>query len=375
MNIKAVIPLVAGLGIAGLAAKLGLDYVKKAQGSQAKSVELWAVSADVPRGVAIEETMLAPMKFPAELVPRSALADKTSIIGRVPHTGVPAGLPVLDTMLLPAGVKAGVFVPPGYRAVAVKIDESSGVDNHLQPGCKVDVVGYFTIRGSSGKSETIARTIIENVEVAAVGQRLAVEAPTKTDPKDKKPAPSTKDKPARAATLLVKPEQVPILLLAEQKGEIKLSMRGLDDTDFVNRDDKVTEAAVTGAPTDPSKDSGIAGLIARLTRPQQEEPPPAAAPAEEPPQPTGPVFESTMVIYLGAEKKVLGWIAGKPTEPIELTAYEGNIFEQQEPRHRNPGDTRRKPRQEPGAPPADVPSEPVNPLPPEPEQQPKELIE
>src|SRR5262245_11583767 len=103
MNAKAVIPLVAGLGIAGLAAKLGFDYVKKAQGSPAKSVELWATIEDVPRGSAIEEPMLASLKFPQELAPANALTDKKAIVGRVPHTGVPAGVPVLESMLLPPG--------------------------------------------------------------------------------------------------------------------------------------------------------------------------------------------------------------------------------------------------------------------------------
>ncbi|MBI5864768.1 MAG: Flp pilus assembly protein CpaB [Planctomycetes bacterium] len=178
MNAKAVVPLIAGLGIAGLAAKLGLDYVKRAQGSAPKTVQVWSVNMDVPRGSTIDEVNLKQLNFPLEFVPKGAFTDTKQLIGRVPHTGVPADVPVLESMLLPPGTKPGIHVPTGFRAIAVKIDDGSGVDNHLDPGCHVDVVGYFQIKNpTNGKQETIARTIVENVQVAAVGQRLAPEAP------------------------------------------------------------------------------------------------------------------------------------------------------------------------------------------------------
>jgi Flp pilus assembly protein CpaB len=372
MNTKAVIPLVAGLGIAGLAAKLGLDYVKKAQGSEAKTVDLWSVLADVPRGVAIDDTMLVAMKFPAEIAPTTAIAEKSKLIGRVPHTGVPAGVPVLDTMLLAPGTKAGVFVPPGFRAVAVKIDESSGVDNHLQPGCRVDVVGYFTIKNANGKPETIARTIIENVEVAAVGQRIAAEAPAKTDPKDKKASTPKQEKPARATTLLVKPDQVPTLLLAEQKGEIKLSMRGSDDASIAGRDDKVKEGDVTGAPSESPPPKNDEFEVVRSGPPKKEESKPEVEVQPEPAEPLAPQYDYTMVIYLGNEKKVLGWLPGKPHEPVELNSNEGNIFERSSQRPQPPA------KLKPGAnPPPETPAQPEQPETPpapQPEEQPKELI-
>jgi Flp pilus assembly protein CpaB len=116
--------------------------------------------------------MLTPMAFPVKLVPASALKDKEQVIGRVPRVEAPAGLPILEEMLLAPGEPAGVHVPPGLRAVAVKIDEGSGVDFHLEPGCHVDVIGYFTVRDRN-RQETVARTIIENVRVAAVGPRLS----------------------------------------------------------------------------------------------------------------------------------------------------------------------------------------------------------
>jgi Flp pilus assembly protein CpaB len=347
MNAKAIIPLVAGLGVAGLAAKLGIDYVRKAQGSQTKTVQLWTVTSDVSRGSTVGEESLVPLKFPAEAVPPNAIADKTKIVGRVPHTGVSAGVPILESMLLPAGTKAGIHVPAGLRAVAVKIDESSGVDNHLQPGCRVDVVGYFTVKNGS-KNETKARTIIEDVEVAAVGQRIAPDVPasaSKDDPKAKGKSAPKQEKPARATTLLVKPEQVPTLLLAEQRGQIKLSMRNNDSTSAAEASNlsEVNENEVLGMhpPTDAAKDSekaaapGLGDLVAGLFGPKKPAGGEPAPEIVEAPAAVGPRIAATMVIIQGSERKVVGWAEGRPNETIELTNEGPNIF--QDDSSRKPG--------------------------------------
>lgn len=411
MNTKAMIPLIAGLGIAGVAGKLGYDYVKKAQGAQTQRIQLWAVMEDVPRGRAIGESDLKPLAFPAELAPPGALADKSKILGRVPHTGVPSGVPVLETMLLPVGTPPGIHVPPGLRAVAVKIDESSGVDNHLQPGCRVDVVGYFTVKTQNNRNETIARTIVENVEVAAVGQRLAPDAPERpsNDPKAKKSAP-TRDKPARAATLLVTPEQVPLILLAEHRGEIKLSMRGLEDSAKLDKYETIREGDVTGAPDpyaeaektlagktgDEKAAGGLAGLVSgffgSMTKAAGDAPvgaPAGAAPDGDPvaeAEPIKPEYEATMVIVNGTDRRTVGWVKDQPLQPIDISPDGPNIFEKQPPKRSKPKsdakpggntETKTEPKKDPKPEPQPEPTGPVEeiiPVSEEETEQPKELI-
>ncbi len=336
MNAKALIPLIAGLGIAGLAAKLGLDYVNKAKGSPVKTVQLWAPVQDVPRGVAVTEAVLKPVPFPARLAPRGALTDKKQIVGRVPHTGCPAGLPILDSMLLPPGERPGLRVPPGYRAVAVKIDESSGVDNHLEPGCHVDVVGVFSIR-RNGRNETLAKTLIEDVEVAAVGPRLAPASPAPAGKEGGKKT-TRRERPPRAVTLLVKPDQVPILHLAEQRGRIKLAMRGLSDTGRNYRAAQIDEEALiegteqdAGVQEDPGDLAGkLGGLLAGLLGKHEQddpEPPSAAAVVQQPPQPASPPQPRwVMVVFNGDERQMFGWMDMNSRQPIELTAGEPTIF-------------------------------------------------
>lgn len=297
MNVRALIPLMAGLGVGGVALFLGINTLKNARAAQrpAAKVQLWAARENITRGTEIREDMLQPMAFPETLVPKGAFLKKEELIGRVPQLTAPAGLPILDSMLAPPGSKPGLLVKPGYRAVAVKIDASSGVDYHLEPGSCVDVVGSFKIRRDQ-RMETVARTIVENAEVAAVGPRINPTTGTEAEGKDR-------TKAIQAVTLLVRPEQVKQLLLAEQQGRIKLCLRGTTDTEELNDETMVSEQevmgekaarqesspwnwvrkllgqepaapstpAATAAPTVPDAGAVVAGWVLRIYRGNKEE--------------------------------------------------------------------------------------------------------
>jgi Flp pilus assembly protein CpaB len=331
MNAKAIIPLIIGLGIAGFAAKLGLDFIKNAEGKQAKMVKLWTPVEDIKRGVAIDEAMIKPLAFPLSAVPEGALGDAERIVGRVPHTGAPAGVPILDSMLLPPGVNAGVRVPPGLRAVAVKVDESSGVDYHLEPGCHVDVVGLFTIRRGN-RAESVARTVLEDVEVAAVGQRLAPTAPTPEDAQGRKS--SKRERAVRAVTLLVKPAQVPTLHLAEQKGAIKLAMRSTFDQSYGGEPARAVEGDLLGVEKPQAKSAPSSWgeqfneFVSSFWDKKQVEPDfepenvraPASAPDEQ------PKLAWVMAVYNGDERRLLGWTEFDNFRPVELSSDGPNVF-------------------------------------------------
>ncbi len=333
MNAKALIPLVAGLGIAGVAAKLGMDFIKNAEGKQTQMVQLWTPLEDVPRGVAIDKAMLRPLEFPRSATPQSALAKLENIVGRVPHTGAPAGVPLLNSMLLPPGAQAGIRVPPGLRAVAVRVDESSGVDNHLEPGCHVDVVGVFSVKRNN-RAETQARTILEDVEVAAVGARLAPTAPEKNDEKGSKKS-AKREKPARAVTLLVKPDLVPLLHLAEQKGKIKLSMRGVTDASANARHENVNERDLLGFNEEqpeeqrpPTLSERLSGFMDSLWQNPEPEVEPEPVVVEQPVVEEGPErYAWVMTVYNGDERRTLGWSGLNDYQPVELSSDGPNIFE------------------------------------------------
>ncbi|MGE0481493.1 MAG: Flp pilus assembly protein CpaB [Phycisphaerae bacterium] len=330
MNPRTIVPLVAGLCIGGLALKLGWNSLKQAQGSPAPTVSVWAAREDIPRGTTIDEAMLQTIAFPAKGVPASAIRekDKDQIVGRVPRVTAPGGLPVLDSMLLPPGARAGIFVKEGFRAVAVKVDESSSVDYHIEPGSHVDVVGFFTDpRGK--RRETIARTLLENVEVAAVGQRISADEDDKSKSKS---GSSTSAKPARAVTLFVKPQDVPALLWAEQRGKLKLSMRGVEDVASVGTAVTAVEESILGpnaeeqaekerqAQEQKSTNSFLSRFLASAT----PKPTPAAvrpnvkAAADPLAAPAAPKLAWTMRVIHGQGVSEFGWFKMDSIDRVEL---------------------------------------------------------
>lgn len=256
MNAKALIPLIAGLGIGGLALKLGIDTLKQAKAGQepTATVQVWAPVQDIPRGTAIREEMLQPLEYPESLVPEGAFTEQEELVGRVPQIAAPSNVPVLEKMLTPAGTLPGIHVKAGYRAVAVKIDASSGVDYHLEPGSWVDVVGSFKISRVSGSrriQETVARTIIENVEVAAVGEKISPDTGTEEEDQSR----GGRARSVRAVVLFVRPEEAKILLLAEQRGRIKLALRGNNDDSIIGEDALTSDMELTGELEEQEEDS------------------------------------------------------------------------------------------------------------------------
>ncbi len=308
MNGKALIPLAAGLGIGGFALWMGFSTLKSARGSQkpAEDVQVWSAQADIPRGTEITAEMIAAVPFPTKLVPEGAITDQEQLLGRVPRLDAPAGLPILEKMLLAPGARAGIHVKPGFRAVAVKIDAGSGVDFHLEPGCFVDVVGSFTVRRDN-RQETLARIIVENVEVAAVGPRVS---PVRSGDLEEK----TTKRTVRAVTLFVHPDDVPKLLLAEQKGKIKLSMRNDEDGGKVASRRAISDRELTGEVPEKetkegeSEDAKAAGsFLGRLrgmfTQPEVKPAPTPLQLAAGPPVLASPPWE--IAIYRGQEREIV----------------------------------------------------------------------
>ncbi|MCK6456138.1 MAG: Flp pilus assembly protein CpaB [Phycisphaerae bacterium] len=215
MRPRTVILLVIGLSIGGLAVKMGVDIVKRAQASQGTSRPVVVTAANIDATAALTEGMLSVKRVPEALVPSGAITDLRKIIGRVAATSIPSGVVLSTSMLAPPGTEPGLRsrIPDGYRAVAVKVDEASGVAGFLVPGSRVDVSAMMT-RLVNGRSKSYTELILTDVEVGAVGQSLSAGG-----------GDSKGGKLFRSVTLLLPPADVPKLQLAMSKGQIHLALR------------------------------------------------------------------------------------------------------------------------------------------------------
>jgi pilus assembly protein CpaB len=290
MTTKAAIPLVAGLAVGVFAIKLTYNFVRSARANNVsgEQVSVMRARVDVPMAAEINEKMIELVQTPKAFVPQGAVAKKDEVLGRVTSLMIPKGMPILPSMLSPKGTRPGMEsrIPDGFRAVAVKIDESSGVAFLVKPGSRVDVVAVIDVKTNRGP-ETISKTVIENVEVAAVGQELGE--------KNDKGALSTK-----SVTVLVKPEDVPRLHLAAQKGKILLAMRSQTDT-TAQKSGQITDKQLVGAEEDAAKSSkGQGGLFTKLMKKTATPPPVVQAPVQVAATPPPPPPEWRVEVVRGA---------------------------------------------------------------------------
>ncbi len=106
------------------------------------------------------------------------------------------------------------MIPPGMRAVAVRVNDVVSVAGFVQPGTRVDVLLTGNVAGSGERQTT---TVLENVAVIAVGKSLLERL-------------GVGEQSAPVITLLVSPDDAQRLALAGQEGRIQLALRNPLDT-------------------------------------------------------------------------------------------------------------------------------------------------
>ena len=170
---------------------------------------------DIPEGAAIDRNSLALTAWPATTVPAGAYASLDSVVGRVTRVNVFTGEAIVPGRLAPAGTGPGLElkIPPGQRAMAVRINDVAGISGLIQPNSRVDVL--VTIADpTTGKQQ--AKLFMENMRVLSVGTEIQRDAQGKPNA-------------AATATLAVTPEEAERLAIAMNTGSIQLVLRGYGD--------------------------------------------------------------------------------------------------------------------------------------------------
>ncbi|GIW77176.1 MAG: hypothetical protein KatS3mg104_2239 [Phycisphaerae bacterium] len=226
MNWKAWLPLGIAIVLGLLAARVAMNLVSERQsGVISSEVQLTPVvmaAGDIPAGTCLTEKHIKMGKVESSNVPVGAFTDPQSLIGRVTKITLSMNQPIVPGILAEkeAGVGIGATLPEGMRAITVEINDVSGVAGFIQPTCRVDVVGTLQDNGKS-----IAKTILENIQVLAVGSRTGPEQPVEQG----QPV-----EPARTITLLCTPEQAEKLELASSSTRVRLVLRNGEDKTTLN---------------------------------------------------------------------------------------------------------------------------------------------
>lgn len=237
---KLLLSLVLGL----LAAFLVFVYVRGLERQLYEEVDMQNVVVareQIAAGTAIDERVIRRVPIPRKYRQPNTFPAPEDVAGRVAVVPIPAGAQISGSMLADAGAEALSFeVPRGRRAVAITVTDDTGVGGLIRPGNFVDIVGTFEfgrpIGSQNGRVQyaderTEVRTMMQNVFVVAVNKELRRERlASETAGSGGAEAPS-RERTLRTVTLLVEPSRVQELILAQEVGDLTLSLRSsLDDT-------------------------------------------------------------------------------------------------------------------------------------------------
>jgi pilus assembly protein CpaB len=174
---------------------------------------------DVSEGRALGRTSVAVAQWPLGTVPAGAFSAVDSVVGRVARIEVFKGEVIVPGRLAPDGTGPGleVKITPGKRAVAVRIDDVSGLNGLVQPNSRVDIL--VTLRDAKNNTQ-VSKLFMSNMRVLSIGTVIQT---------------SVDNRPISAPTAIIEvtPEEAEQLTIAQSEGTLRLVLRGYGDPDSI----------------------------------------------------------------------------------------------------------------------------------------------
>jgi pilus assembly protein CpaB len=268
--------LMIGFVALAMGAFVSFFVYRNLEGGRSRAVpgeDVLVAANDLQVGTKIEEKDVKYVHFASSELPAGVFHRKDRLLGRGVILPISRGEFILTNKLAAENAGYGLpsLIPPGMRAVSVRVNDTTSVAGFVLPGTRVDVL----LTGSpEGGSQTETTTVLENVAVLATGQKLERNA-------------AGEPQTTPVITLLVSPDDAQKLTLATNQGKIQLALRNPLDT-------RQQELAAARADT----------LYKMATAPVHTEPPRPrlkhiAAPAPPPAVPT----PYTVEIYKGDKKE------------------------------------------------------------------------
>jgi len=228
---RSITSLIVGIVLGVAAVVLMALYLRSARpaldASQAMG-NIVVAAVDMPIGTEIKPEFVKVVQWPVVSIPKDAFLASDEIFKGAAQPGdrvslkiVKVGEPILKTNVSGFGGRATMSreVARGMRAVAIRIDDVSGVAGFILPGDRVDVMLTRQVDTSTGPggSNLATDVILQNITVLGVDQL----------------ADQDRDKPlvGRTVTVEVTPDQAQKLALAQQAGSLGLALRNSETLD------------------------------------------------------------------------------------------------------------------------------------------------
>lgn len=171
----------------------------------------------LPLGAVIRPESVKLGRVPEKLFPRGGFSRIEEVLNRPVISPIQLEEPVVEARLALRGSGGGVapLIPPGMRAISVRVNDVVGVAGFVLPGMRVDVL----VTGRPpGRDDTVTTTVLQNIAVLSAGKTIQVEA-------------NSQSISTPVVTLLVTPQQAESLTLANTEGRIQLVLRNSVDQD------------------------------------------------------------------------------------------------------------------------------------------------
>ena len=230
---------------------------------EVRSYSVAVAAKALPMGSLLTATDVKLVAWPQASPVAGAFTTVEEVVNRGLLSSVVENEPLTASKVAVAEAGAGLAptIPPGMRAVSVKVDEVVGVAGFAVPGARVDIVVTL-----SQQEQSMARVAVTNVQVLTAGTKY-----------DQDQARDGKPIPVSVVTLLVTPEDAERISLASSVGRITLTLRNpLDTATTETRGTQVS--ALLGAPEPSPVVAAPVRTAPRVARAAEPPPPPPPPP-------------------------------------------------------------------------------------------------
>lgn len=251
------------------------------------STRIIVAARDLTLGTLVKDTDVTEADWPGT-VPATAITDRREVLDRGVTSAIFAGEPFLQSRLAAKGAGAGLaaIIPPGKRAVAIRVNDITSVAGFVTPGMRVDILILGNPPSANATLGTQTKTLLQNMEVLSAGQQIER---------------NNEGKPVSVpvVNMLVTPEQAEILSLASQDARIQLVLRNPLDTEEAKPPGTALARLWSGQQLPPTKP--LTTGVQRKPAPVQAQPP-VQPPVQvvEKPAPPPPII---IQVLHGADRK------------------------------------------------------------------------
>ena len=219
------LPVIIALVLGGAAAfggytVINMEVKERTAGWEQETV--LAAAVDIPNGTPITRDKVTQIKIPRKFAFESVVRpnELEAILGQEVVGNIKKGEPI-HWYQLRGNLEVDTLskaIPRKARAITIGVTERSSVGYMVRPSDHVDILGTFR---DPNTNRMIAVTLLQNVVVLATGSTRANTVATG----------GREDRTYTTVTLQVLPEEAEILVLAQDLGNLYLTLRNAEDSD------------------------------------------------------------------------------------------------------------------------------------------------